>query len=197
MRLRARLFSPLMGARRCAPRPQPASGRCRSSPGPMSHAWPALDFSARSSGEFRVSSDSPHTDLSYLRTTVQLASFCPQGLDQKRQQPEAQGSLCPRGNSQPMGQALGKTPQHPSPQVHDSRVCKKLLRGPQQHRHQGLPSLCCLLLPGITFQRNHLHPTPVLSTVFCKEKHKPSEVGTTYTTILQMRKLRLCLPDLG
>lgn len=136
MCLRARLFSPLMGARRFAPRPQ---GGCCSSPGPTSHAWPASDFSACSSGEFRVSSDSLHTDLSYLRTTVQLASFCPQGLDQKRQQPEAQGSLCPRGNSQPMGQALGKMPQPPSPQAHGSGVCKKLLRGPQQHRTPGPP----------------------------------------------------------
>lgn len=50
-------------------------------------------------------------------------------------------------------------------------------RQAQKHR----VSLVCflLLLLGITSQRNHSPPTPVLSTVF-REKHKPSEVGTVY-----------------
>ena len=131
-----------------------------------------------------MSSDSPRHGPVLPQTAVQLASCKPQGFDWQ-QKPEAQGSSCSPGNTPPG--LWGKCPSLPvlRPTTPEPAGSWSGAPGAQKHR----ASLVCflLLLLGITSQRNHLPPTPVLSTVF-REKHKHSEVGTIYVLLLQMKK---------
>lgn len=187
MCLRAWLFSLLMGV----------------GISPCGHRWlegaalhhmidPPL-ISAPCNGEFRVSSDSPPHGPVLPQIAVQLASFHPQGFDWQ-QQPEAQGSSCSPGNT-PL-RLWGKLPSLPVLRPTTPESARSWSGAPGAQKHRASLLCCLLLLLGIASQRNHLPPTPVLSTV-SREKHKHSEVGTIYIPLLQMKKLRFSLPNLG